>query len=273
MDAGLEHHVYGVLLGFGSIALGYLLSRVTKGIDSELEYLKSAPRYYNFTKLQSDLSKKPSGVHSRVLVEGTVRKDGNTVLFSDDAGLEGAARLVLTTSLRKVWNEEKSQWNERSDNLTNQCLSIPFKLVDRQGASLTIENIHLASGFRSILQRVYQKKTVPENRSIGDYATGVTINEIHMGTKIQEHMLLYGTTIAALGDAMEFSVGDGTSKIIFHPDEVSSSIKSMITEREMISSATKVVSAIFLIGGISLVVIIGLGYVFKKRRRSNYINS
>lgn len=263
----MEQHIVGVLLGAGSVAVGYFFSKVAVWFQNEADYLRHAPRYHNFADLERDLANgTTSGFQSRILVEGIVSKD-KTVLFSDKGGIDGAAKLVISTSLRKVLDEESGKWEEKRDTFTNQCLSVPFKLVDRKGSSLTVENVHLASGFRRILQLVYQSKDVPEQRSIGDYATGLTLSEISAGSEMKEYMLLYGATFAGFGDAMQFGIDGSTSRIIFYPTEVGHSIKSMISEREFMVGFNQVLSKLFTVGGLALIFVASIHLVLKLSRK------
>ena len=256
-----EQVVIGVILGAGSLAVGYILSRVSDWYKEEAEHLSQAPRYYNFSDLESHLVNRPDGTRSNILVQGTVRSDGST-LYSEKGGIDGAAKLVKSTSIRKVLNEETGQWNEKRNTLTNQCLSVPFRLVDRRGSTLIVENVHLASGFKSILELVYQSKDAPEHRTIGDFATGVTLNEIPTGTVSKEYMLLYGASFAAFGDAMQAGIGK-TSRVVFYPTEVGHTIKSLIAQRNQIAQINNVLSTIFVICGFSLIVVATVPLIIK----------
>ena len=266
----MEQQVVGVLLGVGSLAVGYLFSKLAAWNSQEAEHLKNVPRYYKFSELERDLSNYSSGVQSNILVEGVVRKVGSS-LFSDAAGVDGAGKLVLTTDVRKVFNEETGKWEDRSDTLTNQRLSVPFKLVDRVGGAITVENVHQASGFRSVLQLVHQSKSSPEQRTVGDYATNVTVNEIPTGSKVMEYMLLYGSPFAGLGDAMQVGTGNH-SRIIFYPQEVGRSISSLISKRELFAQINSTIGAVLMIGGAALIVFAIIPLIQRHRRQQQDIH-
>lgn len=264
----MEQQLLGVALGVGSLAAGYFFSKLATWGNKEVEHLKDIPRYYNLSELERDLNNSPSGVQSRVMVEGIVRRQrtGSTVLFSDDAGVDGAAKLIISTELRKTYNEGTGKWEERRDTMTNQCLSIPFQLADRYGNNLTIENIHLSHGFRSVLQMINQKRSSLEQRSVGDYATNITLNDIPIGSRVIEYMLVYGSPLAALGDAMQFGIGK-ESHIVFYPEEVGKSILSLISEHEMFVHVNRFISVVLTIGGISLLVLTTLLPLIRQRQR------
>ena len=247
--------LFGAVLGVGSIAVGYLLSKLAKWSDEEASDLKSVRRYYNLSDLQRDLSRQKGGVMSRVFVEGVVRKDRNSVsLESEETGVSGAVKTVLTTSYTKVQNDATGKWEERSETLTNQNLSVPFRLEDSHGNGVTVEQFHQCTGYRSVLKLVHQRKTGSEGRTLGDYASNVTVNQIPTGTLTREYMLLYGTTIAMLGEAV--NTGSAFSKVVsFHPEKVGSSINSLILHHETMAHIQQVVSTVLIIGGACIVVL------------------
>ena len=268
MEVLFKDHVLALVAGVGAVGLGYLLSRVSAWTAEETEHLKHSPRYYNFSKLNKDLSLDPNGVISNVFVEGTVRKEGfGGGLYSESAGVEGPAKLTTTRNYFKVYNPEKENWTDRSETVINQNLSVPFKLSDRNGNSITIENVHNARNFQGILNLVYQTKTVPEKRTIGDHATNMVLREIPNGSLTREYLLMYGTRFAALGDAVQIS-SSGSSFVVFHPQEVSSSISHMISHRELVAQIESIVSIVLMVGG-SIQIAIQL-YLLYKRRRSMY---
>lgn len=270
-DRMAEQHLFGAVVGFGSLAVGYLFSKLATWGDKEVQHLKHVPRYYNYADLERDLSGTSTGIRSRVMVEGVARKEGIAGLYSDNGGVDGAAKLVTTTEMRRVYNDTTGKWEEKGNTMTNQSISIPFLLKDRAGNRITVENVHLAHGFQSVLQLVYQTKTSPEQRSIGDYATNVTLSEIPMGSRIKEHMLLYGTTLAVLGDAMQFGVGN-ESRIIFYPEEVGKSISLLISRREMFVHFSRFMSTLLIVGGISLLALTVIVPIIRERQRRSANN-
>lgn len=257
----------GAMLGVGAVAVGYLLSRLAQWSEEEASDMKSASRYRDLSELQRDLSRQKEGVKSRVFVEGVVRKDKNSVsLESEETGVSGAVKLVLTTSYRRVLNDSTGKWEERSDTLTNQNLSVPFRLEDPRGNGLTVEQFHRCTGHRSVLKLVHQSKSGSEGRTLGDYASNVTVSQIPTGSLTREYMLLYGTTLAMLGEAVDTGSTVFTKSITFYPEKVGTSIGSLISDHEAMARAQQVVSAVLIVGGTCVLVLTLLPYL--KRRFS-----
>ena len=241
----------GILLGAGSMLAGYLFSKLAESQGNEVDYLKNVPRYRSLGHLKMDLEKLPAQ-RADVLVEGIVRKHG-TSLPSETAGLDGAAKLVTTTDFVKVLNPESGVWSEHTSTTENSRISVPFRIVDMKGGSIVVESVHQAGGFRSLLQQVYQKRTKPEQRSIGDFATTVTVNEIPNGSLRRELLLLFGTSFAGYGQAMLMQQSDFKPDVVFFPSEVSTSIRDLISHREMVASGLRFLSLVLLAGGGALV--------------------
>lgn len=253
MDA--DHLLTGVLLGGVSLLGGYLLRKVSELRAQEVSYLHQVPQFRDFTALRKHLKNSP-GQRADVLVEGRVGKLGDAALLSEKSGLEGAARLVTTTTYTKVYNEESGKWREMSNTVENMNASLPFKLEDAQGSSVRVEGVHRAGGFRQLLQRVYQDKRVPEQRSLGDFATNVvTLKEIPNGSLTRDYLLLFNVSIAGYGSAVlqnqsMFSSGD----VVFSPTEVGHSIRGLIMKNEMMASALRFVSVVMLVAGGSVLI-------------------
>ena len=257
-------HFLGLLGGVGAVGFGYLLSRISVWTSAESDHLKSLPKYYNFSQLQLDLNKDSNGSLTNVFVQGTIVKQryGSVALFSDKSGLDGAAKLVTTANYSRVYNHEKQKWDERVETIVNQCLSVPFELSDRHGNNITIENVHNASNFKQILYLVDQRKFLPEQRTVGDIATNMILHEIPNGSLTKEFLLLFGTDIAALGDAIQTN---GSNDIVFYPQEVGSSISYLIYHHELIAKIERVLSTVLILGG-SIQIIIQLWFLYRKRK-------
>ena len=171
----MEQQVVGLVLGASSLLAGYFLRKLADLRVEEVSYLHHVPKFRNFGQLREHLKSSPQQT-ADVLVEGTAEKLGNAGLYSEKAGLDGAARVVTTTRYSKIYHEETRKWCDMSNTVENVNISLPFKLVDLQGSSIRVESVHAAGGFRQVLQHVYQEKTIPEQRSMGDYATNITLN-------------------------------------------------------------------------------------------------
>ena len=253
MDA--DHLLTGVLLGGVSLLGGYILHKVSELRAQEVSYLHQVPQFRDFTALRKHLKSSP-GQRADVLVEGRVSRLGDAALLSEKSALEGAARLVTTTTYTKVYNEESGKWHEMSNTVENMNASLPFKLEDALGGAVRVEGVHRAGGFRQLLQRVYQDKRVPEQRSMGDFATNVVaLREIPNGSLTRDFLLVFGTPLAGYGSAVlqsqsMFSSGD----VIFTPTEVGHSIRGLISKNEMVASAMRFASVILLVAGGSILV-------------------
>lgn len=271
MDA--DHLLTGVVLGGVSLVGGYLLHKVSELRSQEVSYLHQVPQFRDFTALRKHLKSSP-GQRADVLVEGRVGKLGDAALLSEKAGLEGAARLVTTTTYTKVYNEETGKWREISNTVENMNASLPFKLEDAYGSSVRVDGVHKAGGFRQLLQRVYQDKRIPEQRSLGDFATNaVTLKEIPNGSLTRDYLLLFNVSLAGYGSAVlqnqsMFSSGD----VIFSPTEVGRSIRGLISRNEMMATALRFMSVVLLVAGGSILVfsvtpvLVGVALRLRERR-------
>lgn len=251
----VEHVLTGVLIGGVSLLGGYVLRKVSELRDQEVAYIHQVPQFTDFAALRRHLKNAPSQ-RADVLLEGRVEKLGDAALVSEKSGLEGAARVVTTTTYTKVYNEESGKWRETSRTEENMKASLPFKLEDPRGSWVRVEGVHTAGGFRSLLQRVYQDKRIPEQRSMGDFATNVvTLKEIPNGSLTRDYLLLFNVSLAGYGSAVLhnqslFSSGE----VVFTPSEVGDSIHGLIYRNEVMASALRVISVILLVAGGSVLV-------------------
>lgn len=260
----------GVILGAGSLVAGYVLHKLSDLRSEEVSYLHLVPQFRDFGRLRNHLKNSP-GCAADVLVEGVVEKLGNAALYSDKAGVEGAARLVTTTTYTKVYHEESQKWRDLSNSMENVNLSLPFKLADGKGDFARVESVHNAGGFRQLLQKVFQEKTFPEQRTMGDYATNITLKEIPNGSLTREFLLVFGTSMGAYGNAVLtnqsfFSGGE----IVFTPKEVGTSISGLISRNEMIAKTFKFLSFLFLFAGGSILLLSAVPIVFKFLKPDTY---
>lgn len=245
----MEQHLFGAFIGTSSLLVGYLLHQLSQMRSRELSYLQHVPQFTDLNKLRKYLGSCPEN-KAEVLVEGTVKKLGTEALKSEMAGVEGAARLVTTTTYKKVYYQSSNSWKESSNTIENVCTSVPFTLSDRQGNLLTVLSVKKAGGFRQILERVWQDKTAPDSRSFGDYATNMTVKEMPNGSLTSEYLLVFGSSMAAYGIASlnnQSLLSNGTVKLV--PTEVSSSIQGLISRNEMIVDVLKFFSVVLFVAG------------------------
>ena len=259
----MEHELVGVLVGASSLLAGYLLHQLSQLRSRELSYLQLVPQFTSMKKLRDHLSNTPDQ-KADVLVEGAVKKLGSDCLKSDKAGVEGAAKLVTTTSYKKVYNSHTSKWNEVSSTIENVNVSVPFQLVDGSGNSITVQSAHSAGGFRQIVERVWQEKVPADSRSLGDFATNATLKEIPNGSHTREFLLVFGTSMGAYGTATLQGSGILSSGTVnFTPIEVSSSIRGLIARNEVIVSTLKLFSVLLVVGGGSVLLITAVPLLMK----------
>lgn len=253
----------GAILGASSLVAGYVLHKLSELRSEEVSYLHLVPQFRNFGKLRDHLKNSPD-LAADVLLEGVVEKLGNAALYSEKAGVEGAARLVTTTTYTKVYHEESQSWRDMSNSMENVNLSLPFKLADNKGSYVRVEMVHNAGGFRQLLQKVFQEKTQPEQRTMGDYATNITLREIPNGSFTREFLLVFGTSMGAYGNAVLTNQSLLSSgEVVFAPKEVGSSISNLILRNEMIANTFKFLSFVFLFAGGSILLLSAVPIFFK----------
>ncbi len=262
----MEHEqAAGVVLGAVSLFAGYVLRKLAQARAEDLSNLNHVPQFQDFSKLRDHLKDSPSQ-SADVLIQGRVEKL-DKVVTSEKSEQEGAARLVTTTTYTKVLHEREGQpkkWRDTSNTIENVNISVPFKLVDKRGNDITVHAVHQAVGFRQVLQRVWQDKVQPDSRSLGDFATNLTLKEISNGSLTREFLLLFGTSVGAYGTAaLEKQSLFSSGQVSFTPLEVNSSIQSLISRNEMILGSMKLFSVIFLVGGGSILFITGVSLLFR----------
>ena len=257
-----EQHIVGVVLGASSLLIGYLIHKGAQMRQEELSYLQHVPQFPNFRSLREHLRSSPNK-KADVLIEGVVEKLSDNALISEKTGLEGAAKLVTTTTYTKVYQEgsesenRSPKWRDMSNTIENVNISVPFKLSDSQGNSVNVSTVHQAGGFRQVLQRVWQEKIAPDSRHMGDYLTNITLREIPNGLLTREFLLVFGTSIGAYGSAsLQTQSGFFASEeVTFTPVEVGTSIRALISRNELIVNSMKFVSLVLLLGGGSIMLI------------------
>ena len=268
----MEQQIVGVVLGASSLLLGYAIHKAAQMRQEELSYLQHIPRFSNFSYLCDHLRNSPSQ-RADVLIEGSVEKLNDHTLISEKTGLEGAAKLVTTTTYTKVYQEGSESdsrapiWRDMSNTIENVNISVPFKLVDSKGKSVNVTSVHGAGGFRQVLQRVWQEKILPDSRQMGDYLTNITLREIPNGSLSREFLLVFGTSIGAYGSAtlQQKQSGFFTNEeaVSFSPVEVGSSVRALISRNELIVNSMKFVSLVLLVGGGSVLLITVLPLLLK----------
>ena len=249
----MEQNVLGVMIGVASLAGGYLFRRLMEGTSQKLSEMQNVQRFRNLGDLKTHLGNSPSQ-QDYVIIEGVVQKLGNGALQSEKAGVEGAAHVITTTTSTKVYDNERKSWGENSNTVVNLNLALPFKLVDLNGNYVRVNSVNDAGGFQSVLKLVFQEKSLPEKRSIGDFATGIALSEIPNGSHVKEFVLLFGSPLAAVGTATLSKQSMFNTDVVFIPKEVAPSISELFSRNEVMASTYKFISFLLLIGGGALIV-------------------
>lgn len=265
----MEQQAIGVVLGATSLFAGYILRKLAQMRAEDLFYLNHVPQFQDFKQLKDHLKNSPNQ-NAEVLLQGRVEKL-DKALTSEKTELQGAARLVTTTTYTKVLHQQEGQpkkWRDMSNTIENLNVSVPFKLVDGSGNHVTVRGAHEAGGFRHVLQRVWQDKVQADSRSLGDFATNMALKEIPNGSLTRQFLLVFGSSIGAYGNAvLESQSLLSSGQVSFTPVEVNSSIRSLISKNEMILGSMKLFSVIFLVGGGSILFITGISLLFRLLER------
>ncbi len=267
----------GAAIGATSLFIGYILHQVSQNRSRDLSYLQHVAQFTNMGELKKHLAKCPDQ-RADVLIEGTVRKSSEA-LKTENSSVEGAAKYITTTTYTKIYHPETEKWNETSSTTENMRISVPFHLADPSGDVVTVQSVHSAGGFRQILERVWQDKVTPSQRTIGDYATNVALREIPAGYHVREYLLLFGSSMGAYGVAtLQGNSFMSSGSVTFTPGDVSSSIDGLISRNEVIVNTLKFLAMLFFVGGGGILVIssvplvlraLGLQSSGEERRRSD----
>ena len=191
MDA---RSVFGAIPGGILIAGGYAVYLYTR-----YKYEPPASEFKDLAKLKQHLSKS-APEHSNslyVIVEGTVTKLAENSVRSEKAGIEGAARKVVTSSQGKT--------------LTVSDISVPFLLIDPNGQSIQVTSMHRALRVNLVMEKVWEepstKPGVPARREL---------------------MLTFGTCLGLFGRA---SLG-GANEVTLVPKEADESSAATIAKQK-----------------------------------------
>ena len=247
-----------VIIGGISLGISYLFDSLARNQAQKAAYLHATPKFKSFgTDLYRHLNSQPSQ-QADVLVEGTVQKLDEFHMYSEKAGVSGAGRAVYTVQHYKVRNEASGgKWNHTSTTTENVCLSVPFNLKGQDGKVVRVESAHSANGFRGILSEAYKEDSTHEGKTLGDFAIDMTVNKIPMGKQVTELMLYFGAPFAGYGQA-KLQSKFMNSDILFSPQEVSTSINSLISNNESMANVYRFLSWISfaVVGGVVVFIIV-----------------
>lgn len=260
--------------GAAAVCGSYLFQYVYNITAERAVVFKRTPKFYSFgPDLKNFLSSQPNQ-EALILVEGSVEQYGDNPLttFKGDR-LTGAGKVVLTTEYFKTRVENtENTWRDTSRTTENVRVSIPFVLRDSTNSSIIVEAAHTAIGFDNLLQLVYQEHLTDKGKTAGDVVTGMMLQEIPTSIWNQEYLLIFGTKFAGYGRA---ALQDMGQVVKFYPEEVGSSIKSLIDSQELIARAFRWLSRVCFIGGIFMIVFVAAPLIwrFLHGRRSAHRSS
>ena len=188
--------VFGVIPGGVLIAGGCAVYLYTR-----YKYEPPASKFKDLAKLKQHLSNfKGAPEHCNylnVIVEGTVTKLAENSVRSEKAGIEGAARKVVTSSQGKI--------------STVSDISVPFLLIDPNGQSIQVTSVHRALRVNLVMEKVWEEPSTKP---------GVLAR--------RELMLTFGTCLGLFGRA---SLG-GANEVTLVPEEADESSAATIAKRK-----------------------------------------
>ena len=257
------------VIGATAIAGSYLLQYLYNITAERAVNFRLTPKFTSFgPKLKNFLSSQPNQ-EAMILVEGSVEQYDKKSLSSLKGEFSGAGKVALTTEYfkSKVENTENA-WRDTSRTTENIRISVPFALRDSSNNVVLVDGVHNAIGFDQLLQMVYQEHLTDKGKTVGDYATGMTIQEIPVSISTQEFLLVFGTRFGGYGRASLQNMGTswlgGPSTMVkFYPEEVGSSIRNLIDSQEIIARAFRWLSWVLFVGGGFAIVFVAAPFIWQ----------
>ena len=188
------------------------------------KYEPPASEFKDLAELKQHLSAGRPGFQisdSSVIVEGTVAKLAESSVRSENAGIEGAARKVLSASQGKT--------------STVSDISVPFLLTDPNGQSIRVTSVHRALRVSQVMERVWEEPSPKPG--------GVPVR--------RELMLTFGIHLGLFGRASL----DGANEVTLVPEEVDKSSAAIIAKRKCHRRLLYAGSFILILGGAAALVI------------------
>ena len=207
MDA---RSVLGVIPGGVLIAGGCAVFLYTRH-----KHEPPASVFKDLAKLKQHLSLcEPGHSDPNVIVEGTVAKLAENSVRSENAGIEGAARKVLSSSQGKT--------------STVSDISVPFLLIDTNGQSVRVTSVHHALRVSQVMERVWEEPSTEP---------GVPVR--------RELVLTFGTHLGLFGRASL----NGANEVTLVPEEVDESSAVTIAKQRSHRLLLYIGSFILILGG------------------------
>ncbi len=185
------------------------------------KYEPPASEFKDLAELKLNLSVGSGRGDSSVIVEGTVVKLGENSVRSENAGIEGAARKVLSSSQGKT--------------STISDISVPFLLTDPNGQAIRVTSVHRALRVSQVMERVWEE---PSTRPGGDPVR-------------RELMLTFGTQLGLFGCASL----NGANEVTLVPEEVDESLTVTVAKRKSQRRLLYAGSFILVLGGAAALIV------------------
>ena len=258
-----------LLLGLGIVSLAAGVATLTAG--AALKWLTSTPPSYDdYAQLIADLPRDrelSNIVIQGEIVEHTDRPNSNetAMIKNGPAGfmtcMGKATRLPRTLWQKIVTIPEHFKDTNSETAIPDLPLifSVPFKIRDAKGNAIIVEKINMSQASpQRILHHDVQLDSC--DMTYDSHLSYTTRSDV------KYNVLLYGTTVAILGDATKRL---GNDEITFYPKEVGNNIESFTSTIKLYKGT----DLVLIIGGLTsaVLVITGIGlilWMLNRRRQA-----
>ena len=257
-----------LLLGLGIASLAAGVATLTAG--AALKWLTSTPPSYDdYAQLIADLPT-DHGL-SNIVIQGEIVKHADRSESNKTAMIKNGPAGFMTcmgkvTRLRTWWQKIVTIPKHFKDTISETAIpdlpptfSVPFKIKDAKGNTITVEKINMT---QASPQRILHHDVQLHSREIThDSPLSYTTH-----SDVKYNILLYGTTVAILGDATKRL---GNNEITFYPKEVGNNIESFTSTIKLYKGT----DLVLIIGGFTsaVLVITGIGlilWMLNRRRQA-----
>ena len=257
-----------LLLGLGIASLAAGVATLTAG--AALKWLTSTPPLYDdYAQLIADL---PTDRElSNIVIQGEIVKHTDRPNSNETAMIKNGPAGFMTcmgkaTRLRTLWQKIVTIPEHFKDTNSETAIpdlpltfSVPFKIRDAKGNPITVEKINMS---QASPQHILHHDVQLHSREIThDSPLSYTTH-----SDVKYNILLYGTTVAILGDAKKRL---GNNEITFYPKEVGNNIESFTSTIKLYKGT----DLVLIIGGLTsaVLVITGIGlilWMLNRRRQA-----
>ena len=257
-----------LLLGLGIASLAAGVATLTAG--AALKWLTSTPPLYDdYAQLIADL---PTDRElSNIVIQGEIVKHADRLDSNKTAMIESGPAGFMTcmgkaTRLRTWWQKIVTIPEHFKDTSSETAIpnlpltfSVPFKIRDAKGNAIIVEKINMS---QASPQRILHHDVQLDSCKIAyDSPLSYTTH-----SDVKYNILLYGTTVAILGDATKRL---GNDEITFYPKEIGNNIESFTSTIKLYRGT----DLVLIIGGFTsaVLVITGIGlilWILNRRRQA-----